>query len=67
MLSLSFTFLRKSEAARFFTRLKFIHLRQMSFDVTTNQPSVDSVDLSQEETTSASDENEASDVLTRSQ
>ena len=48
--------------------LKFIHLRQMSFDITTNQPSVDSVDLSQKETTtSASDENEASDVLTRSQ
>ena len=64
MLSLSFTFPRKSEAARFF---KFIHLRQMSFDVTTNQPSVDSVDLSQEETTSASDEYEASHVLVRSQ
>ena len=62
MLSLSFTFHRKSEAARFFTRLKF-----MSFDVTTNQPSVDSVDLSQEETTSASDEYEASHVLVRSQ
>ena len=62
VLSLSFTFPRKSEAARFFTRLKF-----MSFDVTTNQPSVDSVDLSQEETTSASDEYEASHVLVRSQ